>query len=300
MSSSARILFWLLMGITGAAGAQQEAISYKSTEMAPGIYMLEGQGGFTGGNLGLWTGDDGVMLIDSSMQPYKQLTLDAIAELAGGPVEFVINTHVHGDHIGNNGAFSMEGATIIAHDNIRKRMLAEGVRGPDGMQPPTPQMLPKITFSNKVTLHLNGQRAKIKHMHHAHTDGDAFVWFPEANVLHMGDVFFNGLYPYIDLDSGGSVDGFLAAQAKALTMIGTDTKIIPGHGPAAGKADLQAAHDMLMDARDRVRTLVAAGKDEAEILALNPLADYDEDWTWGFINTERMTRTLIKDAISRR
>lgn len=283
---------------TTAAAAQQEDVSYKATEMASGIVMLEGVGAFTGGNLGLWFGEDGVVLIDSSMRPYQQLTMDAIATHAGGAVEFVINTHVHGDHVGNNAAFSMAGADIIAHDNIRKRMLAEGVRGPDGNQPPPPHMLPKITFSDKVTLHLNGHHAKIMHVHHAHTDGDAMVWFPEANVMHMGDVFFNGLYPYIDLDSGGSVSGYLAAQAKALALIGSDTKIMPGHGPAASKADLQDAHQMLMEARDRVRALIAAEKSEDEILALNPLADFDSDWTWGFINTEAMTRTLIKDAMA--
>ncbi len=293
-----RALAALFFALPAFAGAAQDEISYKATEMAPGIMMLEGQGGFTGGNLGLWFGDDGVVLIDSSMQPYKQLTLDAIAEHTGSPVDFVINTHVHGDHVGNNPAFSIEGATIIAHDNIRKRMLTDGVRGAQGNQPPGPHMLPELTFSDRVTLHLNGHRAKIMHVHHAHTDGDAIVWFPEANVMHMGDVFFNGLYPFVDLDSGGSVNGFLAAQAKALAKARKDTKIIPGHGPAATKADLQKAYEMLMDARDRVRALVASGKSEDEIVAQNPLADYDADWTWGFINTERMTRTLVKDAQS--
>ncbi len=285
----------LLLLAKPALGADAK-ISYQATEMAPGIFMLEGVGGFTGGNLGLWTGADGVVLIDDGMQPYLEVMLATIETHAGAPVDFVINTHVHGDHVGNNPALSERGATIIAHDNIRARMLSDGVGGGANKQPAGPHMLPEITFADGVTLHLNGHRGRVLHVHHAHTDGDALVHFPDADVIHTGDVFFNGLFPYIDIDSGGSVDGYLAAQDKVLSLAGADTRIIPGHGPAAGKADLEAAHHMLMTARDRVRALVAAGKTQEQILALNPLADYEADWSWGFISTERMTRTLVRDA----
>ena len=286
----------LMTIVAGTAFAQSADVTYKSTELAPGIVMLEGTGGFTGGNLGLWTGADGVILIDNGMRPYLKIMLAAIKKHAGAPVDFVINTHVHGDHIGNNPHFGMQGATIIAHDKIRDRMLAKGITGPDGNKPPSEHMLPEITFSDSVTLHLNGHRAHVMHVRHAHTDGDAIIHFPDADVIHMGDVGFNGLYPYVDLDSGGSVDGFMAAQEKVLSLAGKDTKIIPGHGPLASKSDIAAARNMLGDARDRVRKLVSAGKDDEEILAMNPLADYDAEWTWGFINTERMTQMLIKDA----
>ena len=291
------ISFAIAMLTLGSAPAlaQNGEISYQSTEMAPGIVMLEGEGGFTGGNLGLWIGDDGVILIDDGMQPYLQIMLDTIRERVGAPVDFVINTHVHGDHIGNNAALSMQGATIIAHDNILKRMLSDGISGPAGREPPDRHTLPEITFSDGVTLHLNGHRAEVMHVRNAHTDGDAIIHFPDADVIHSGDVVFNGLYPFIDLDSGGSVNGYIAAQERVLSLAGKGTRIIPGHGPVASKADVEAARDMLVDARDKVHELLRSGKSEAEILASNPLADYDADWSWGFINTERMTRTLVRD-----
>lgn len=286
----------VMLVLAGTAFAQSDEVSYKATEMAPGIVMLEGVGGFTGGNLGVWSGEDGVVLIDDGMQPYLQIMLDAIEKHAGAPVSFVINTHVHGDHVGNNAAMNMQGATIIGHDNIRARLLSDGVSGADGQQPASKDMLPEITFSDGVTLHLNGHRAHVMHVSHAHTDGDAIIHFPDADIIHCGDVFFNGLFPFIDLDSGGSVDGYIAALDTVLALAGQDTRLIPGHGPAGNKAELEAARDMLMTARDRVRALVAAGKSEDDIVALDPLADFDADWSWGFITTERMTRTLIKDA----
>lgn len=291
-----KYLFLGLALLASAAGAQQENVRFKVTELAPGIAMLEGEGAFTGGNLGLWSGEDGVVLIDDGMQPYAQLLLDAIERQAGAAVNFVINTHVHGDHVGNNATMSMQGATIIAHDNIRERMLKDGVGSGDSKVAPAKAMLPEITFSDGVTLHLNGHRAEVIHVMRAHTDGDAVIHFPDADVIHSGDIFFNGLFPFIDLDSGGSVDGYLRAMSVLLTRSGAKTKIIPGHGPAAGKADLEAARDMLMSARDRIRQRVAAGKTDDEIVQENPLADLDADWSWGFINTERMTRTLIRDA----
>lgn len=277
-----------------AALAQESDISFKSTEVAPGIFMLEGVGGFAGGNLGLLDGDDGVVLIDDGMQPLFKKTAAAIRKAAGADVDFVVNTHVHGDHIGGNDALSKAGATIIAHDNLRSRLVAEG--GPDKQVPASEHWLPEVTFSESLSLHLNGHHIHIFHVARAHTDGDAVVYFPDANVIHTGDTLFNGLFPFIDLDSGGSVDGYLDAQHKVLMLAGDDTKIIPGHGPLANKADLQAAYDMLSDARDRVRKLVTAGKTEDEIIAMSPLADYHDDWNWGFITTERMTKQLIRDA----
>lgn len=289
----------LFIALTASvAGAQQEDVSFKATEMAPGIVMLEGVGAFTGGNLGLWSGEDGVVLIDDGMQPYLKIMLNAIKKQAGAPVNFVINTHVHGDHVGNNAGMSMQGATIIAHDNIRERLLKDGITGANGKQPAGKDMLPEITFSDGVTLHLNGHRAEVMHVMHAHTDGDAIIHFPDADVIHSGDVFFNGLFPFVDLDSGGSVDGIIAALDKVLTLAGSETRIIPGHGPAAVKADVESARDMLMSGRDLVRAQVAAGKNEQEIVDMNPLADYDADWSWGFITTERITRMLVKDAMA--
>jgi glyoxylase-like metal-dependent hydrolase (beta-lactamase superfamily II) len=267
------------------AGAQEGEISWKSTEVAPGLFMLEGQGGFAGGNLGLVTGDDGVVLIDDGVEPLVAVTVAAIESLTGDPVDFVINTHAHGDHTGANEAYSGNGATVVAHENLRSQMIKDGSRR---------SALPTLTFTDAVTFHLNGHAAKVFYVANAHTDGDSVIHFPEVNVIHAGDVMFNKLFPFIDMDSGGSVNGFIAGQKKILALADDETKIIPGHGMLANKADLQAAVDMLEDARDRVAELVVAGKSIEEVVAENPLADYDEGWSWGFITAERMTEQLYR------
>ena len=275
--------------------AQDSGISYKSTELAPGLYMLEGEGGFAGGNLGLLTGEDGVVLIDDGLPPLTGKLLAAIGTLTKDPVEFLINTHVHGDHIGGNEALGKMGATIVAHDNLRHRLVTEGMTTADGDVPAPKDALPVLTFADSVTFHLNGRQAFVFHVEHAHTDGDAVIHFREDNVIHTGDAMFNGLFPFIDLDSGGSVEGYIAAQRRILALANDATKIIPGHGPLAGKKDLKAAVEMLTDARDRVRQLVDAGQSEEEILAANPLEIYHDDWNWRFITTERMTKTINRE-----
>ena len=271
--------------------AQETQVTFASSEVAPGIYMLQGQGGFAGGNLGLLTGTDGVVLIDDGLEPLSDMTLAAVRDISDQPVDFVINTHVHGDHLGGNAAFSDAGATIIGHDNLRRR-LVEQESGDAGATPPPAASLPQITFDQSMTLHLNGHEAFVFHVAAAHTDGDAVIFFREANVIHTGDVMFNGLFPFIDLDSGGSLEGYLAAQEDILSLAGPETRIIPGHGPVASKADLEAAHDMLSDARGLVKRLTDEGKSIDEILAANPLAQYHAKWNWEFITTERMTRTI--------
>ena len=276
----------MLILVSGALPlAQQSEITFESIELSEGLYMLQGQGGFAGGNLGLLTGSDGVILIDDALEPLAEKVINAVETHTEATVDFVINTHVHGDHVGGNAALHKTGATIISHDNIRHRMVADDAER---------DALPEVTFSDAVTFHLNGHTAYVFHVPHAHTDGDAAIHFPEVNVIHSGDILFNGLFPFIDLDSGGSVAGYIAAQEKILSMSDADTKIISGHGPLASKADLQSAHDMLVDALSRLKKLVDAGESEADILAENPLASYHDDWNWGFITTERMTRTLYR------
>lgn len=274
--------------------AQSPEVSLKATEVVPGLIMLEGEGGFVGGNMTLLAGDDASILIDDGLEPYGALLLAAINEHAARPVDFVINTHAHGDHVGSNRALHMSGATIVAHDNIRKRLIESGWQTADGKRPPVAEELPQITFSDAVTFHLNGHTAHVFHVEHAHTDGDSMIHFTDINVIHASDVFFNGLFPYIDLDSGGSVAGYLAAQARVLALADEDTKIIPGHGPLANKADMQTAHEMLIDANARVKALVDAGKSEDQVLADNPLADYHDVWNWDFITTRKMTQMLYR------
>ena len=269
----------------GAAMAQDTELSWKATEVETGIYMLEGQGGFTGGNLGLLMGDDGVVLIDDGVPNISATTVAAVEDLTKRPVNFLINTHAHGDHTGANDVFHGKGATVVAHDKLRAALLEDDSFAPAG--------LPELTFSDSVTFHLNGQTAYVFHLPAAHTSGDAGIHFTEANVIHTGDVMFNRIFPFIDLDGGGSVDGFIAGQQKMIAMADDDTRIIPGHGPLASKADLQAAVDMLIDAQGLVKALVDAGNSLDEVKAANPLAKYDS-WSWDFITTERMTETLYR------
>lgn len=274
--------------------APQPEISFEATELASGLYVLEGVGGFAGGNVGLLTGEDGVVLIDDGLPPLTDELLEAIGELSDDPIEFLINTHVHGDHIGGNETIAQAGATIVAHDNLRSRLKADGIRMPGGSVPAPEDALPTVTFSDSVTFHLNGRNAFVFHVEKAHTDGDAVIHFRDDNVIHAGDVLFNGLYPFIDMDSGGTVDGFIAAQKRIWALADEETKIIAGHGPVAGKKELAAAIAMLEDSYARVGAMVEAGKSDEEILAANPLADYHDDWNWAFITTERMTQTLIR------
>lgn len=283
-----KIAFCILsaLALSSSAFAQQGDMLWKSTELEPGLYMLEeGNKGFPGGNLGLLTGDDGVVLIDNGLPNVAAGTIASVEALTSDPVNFVINTHAHGDHTGADAVLSESGATVVAHDNLRRALLADEQFDQRG--------IPQLTFNDSVTFHLNGHTAHVFHIPSAHTDGDAAIRFPEVNVIHAGDVFFNKVFPFIDLDGGGSVDGFIAGQQAILAKADDNTRIIPGHGPLASKADLQTAVDMLIDAKAKVKALVDAGKSKDEVLAENPLAIYDS-WSWDFITTEVMTNTLYR------
>jgi glyoxylase-like metal-dependent hydrolase (beta-lactamase superfamily II) len=288
-----------LLASTFASHAQTEqALSWEAEELAPGLYMLMGAGGFTGGNIGLSVGPDGVVMIDDAMPSSLDILQQAIRGITEQKIEFLINTHVHGDHTGNNVVFAEGGAHIVAHDNLRAHLLEHGVQGADGMQPAPEKSLPVITFSEEMSFHLNDQPARLMHLPHAHTDGDAAIYFPDADVLHAGDVFFHGLFPYIDIDSGGSVQGYIDGQQRLLDLIGDDIKIIPGHGPLASKADLADDLAMLKDAAAIIQQHIDQGRSADEVVAANPLAKYHDGYNWGFISTERMTRQLYRGLSS--
>lgn len=269
------------------AAAQNLATSVRSIEVVPGIYMLEGVDGFSS-NMGLLVGDDHVLLIDDGMSPITASLMATVQELAGRPADFVVNTHAHRDHVGSNAALADNGAIIFAHDKLRKRLAEkpEDAGGPAG--------LPVVTFADAVTFHVSGHKTIVFHVESAHTDGDAVIHFPDANVIDAGDLFFNDMFPFIDIDSGGSVAGYKAGQQQIIDLSDDDTAIIPGHGSLASKADLQVALDMLVDAEARVKKLVDAGMSLEEVLAEIPLADYHDQWNWGFITTERMTTMLYR------
>ena len=284
---------------SGISQAQEEPkISFATTEVGTGIYMLAGEGGFTGGNLGLLVGSDGVVLIDDSMPPFLDIMTQAIKDLTDQPVDFLINTHVHGDHTGNNETLGAAGTHIVAHDNLRKHLVTKGVRTQAGMVPAPKAALPVLTFSNEMSFHFNDQPATAIHVPQAHTDGDAIIHFSGANVIHAGDTFFNGMFPYIDLNSGGSIDGFINAQMKMISMSNDATKIIPGHGPLSNKKELQASVDMLIDAKMIISKHIKDGKTLEQILAANPLEKYHDTWNWGFITTEKMTAQLYNGLSS--
>ncbi len=283
-----RLITVLLAVCATPALAQNAVTAIKSTEVAPGIHVLEGADGFAGGNMTLLTGGDQVVLIDDGLGSVAQMLLDKTREIAGADIDFVINTHVHGDHAGSNAAFAENGSIIVTHDNIRRRLVADPTPagGPGG--------LPVISFSDAITFHINDNEAYVFHLETAHTDGDAAIYFRNANVLVSGDVVFHAMFPFIDLNNGGDVDGYIAAQKKMIAMIDDDTKVIPGHGAVTNKAGMEADLAMLTEARNRVKALVDEGKSGADILAANPLADFDADYSWQFITTARMTETLVR------
>jgi len=282
-----KMLAVLPLLLASLAFAQDEEITFSSSEVEPGIFMVEAKGGFGGGNMAILVGEGHVAMIDDGVPPLAENLLAHVTETAGGPIDFMVNTHVHGDHAGGNAVFADNGTVVFAHDNIRKRLLEDssGAGGPGG--------LPVITFDDGVTFHLGRIEARVEHLPKAHTDGDAVIYFPGANVIHTGDILFHGIFPFIDLDSGGTVDGYIAAQQEILSMADDETKIIPGHGSLTDKDGMKTDIDMLIDGRTMVKALVDQGKSIDDVLAANPLAKYDS-FSWEFITTERMTRTLIR------
>jgi cyclase len=257
---------------TSAAFAQQPEVTIKIEQIAPGVAVLFGQGG----NIGLSYGDDGNVLIDDQFAPLTPKILAAVATLDPDPVKFLINTHWHGDHTGGNENIGKGGTVILAHDNVRIRMATPQTR--DGKTtPPSPNIaLPVVTYHDGLSLHMNGDEIRTVHVHDAHTDGDSFVMWKKANVVHMGDLFFNRVtLPFIDLSSGGNARGMLAAANKVLAMTNDSTKYIPGHGPMATRGDLIAYRDMLKIVIDSVGNGIKAKKSLAQIQATKPAAKWD-------------------------
>lgn len=291
---------WLgacLFAAGGIAFAQQQDFSkveVTSEKVAEGVYMLKG----AGGNIGVSIGPDAVFLIDDQYAPLTPKVKAAIAALSDKPIRFVLNTHWHGDHTGGNENLGQTGALIVAHENVRRRMSAEQFVEAMGMKVPAsaPAALPVVTFTEAVTFHLNGDEIHAFHVPPAHTDGDSVVHFRKANVIHAGDLFFNGVYPFIDLSSGGSVEGVIASADRMLALAGEATRIIPGHGPVGTRADLKAFRDVVAAARDRVVAQVKSGKTLEQVVAAGPTAEFDAKWGQGFMKPERFVSILYKDA----
>jgi glyoxylase-like metal-dependent hydrolase (beta-lactamase superfamily II) len=261
----------LLLLVAAPAAAQPpnlDEVQIRVERVAPGVAVLFG----AGGNIGLSHGEDGNVLIDDQYAPLSERILAAVRSVDPDPVRFLINTHYHGDHTGGNEAIGRSGAVIVAHDNVRRRLSTEQLVLGNSVPPSPAGALPVVTFSESVTFHLNGDELRVFHVDHAHTDGDSIIYWTRANVLHMGDTFFNGMLPFIDVDGGGSIDGVIRALDQALNIATEATVIIPGHGPVARRTDLVRYRDMLRSLRDRVAAEIRAGRSVDQVKALR-LAD---------------------------
>jgi glyoxylase-like metal-dependent hydrolase (beta-lactamase superfamily II) len=287
------------LGLSLAASAQQDfsKVEVKTEKLNETTYMLVG----AGGNLGLSVGEDAVYLIDDQYAPMTPRIQAAIAAITPKPVKFVLNTHWHGDHTGGNENMGKAGAIIVAHENVRRRMDSEQFIQFFRMKVPrAPRVaLPLVTFSTDVTFHINGDEVRVFHVPAAHTDGDALVHFARSDVVHMGDVFFNWMYPFIDGDSGGTVEGVIAASDRVIAMTTDKTKIIPGHGPLANREDLRAYRDMLSTVLGRMKKMIQDGKKLEEIVAAKPTADFDAKWGGGFMKADKFVELLAVTLIKR-
>ncbi len=280
----------LFLFVFVAAGQQDfSKVEIKATKVAGNIYMLEG----SGGNIGVCAGDDGIVIVDDQYAPLANKIKEALKGISDKPLKFVINTHFHGDHTGGNVEFGTE-ATIIAHENVRKR-LQEGGPPPGGAKPASKGALPVITFDDKTTVHINGEDIRAVHFPHGHTDGDSVIFFKQANVVHMGDDFVTYGFPFVDVKSGGSISGMIAGDEKVLGMLQPDTKIIPGHGPLSTPAELRKFIDMLKETRAIVADGMKQGKTVQQLKDEHVLAKFDNLGT-GFIKTDAWIDTLYNDV----
>jgi cyclase len=279
--------------------AKFNAAPLQSQKLADDITMLSGPGG----SVVVLNGPDGKFVVDTFVAPAWPRLKEALDGLGNAPVKCVIDTHWHFDHTDNNASFRAAGATVLAHENTKKRMsephdLPVLYRASDGaltglhFDPSPVGALPQQTFADGYKLQANGETLALQHVPAAHTDTDIYVHFEKANVIQMADLFFNGMYPYIDPGTGGKITGVIAAADKILSLADNDTKIVAGHGPLGNKADLTKFRDMLVTSRDRVEKLKSAGRSAQEAVAEEPFADLDSVWGNGIINSEQWVHVV--------
>jgi glyoxylase-like metal-dependent hydrolase (beta-lactamase superfamily II) len=281
--------------ICAAFGAEQDfsKVEIKATKVAGSVYMLEG----SGGNIGVCAGEDGIVIVDDQFAPLASKIREALKGINDRPLKFVINTHFHGDHTGGNVEFGKE-ATIIAHENVRKRLQDGGAGGGSAAKSAAKEALPIITFNDRTAVHVNGEEIRAIHFPHGHTDGDAVIFFTKANVVHMGDDFVTYGFPFVDTKSGGSVSGLIAGVEKVLGMVPPDAKIIPGHGPVSTTADMRDFVQMMKDTRSLVVNAVKQGKTVQQMKEDKLLAKYS-DKNKGFIKAEGWIDVLHADVTAK-
>jgi glyoxylase-like metal-dependent hydrolase (beta-lactamase superfamily II) len=286
MKSFSRLLLGVLVTVVAVCECQAQQdfskVEIKATKVAGNVYMLEG----SGGNIGVSVGSDGILIVDDQFAPLADKIKAALKGLGEGKLKFILNTHWHGDHTGGNVAFGPE-APIIAHDNVRKRLSTE--QKSEFFKRTTPaspkEALPVITFGQSLSVHFNGEEIRVIHFPHGHTDGDSVIFFTTSNIVHMGDDFFSGRFPFVDLESGGSVEGLTKNISEVIAKLPANVKLIPGHGPISGIEDLKLYHRMLVETTDIVRKKMAAGKTLDEIKK-EGLPDEWKTWGTGFIKTD--------------
>ena len=290
------VLACLAVAAAPAAHAQRtfDEVVITPLKLADGLWMLTG----AGGNLLVCAGPDGALLVDAQYGPLAAKIRAVVDSLSGGrPLRFVLNTHYHGDHVSGDSAMAAAGATIVAPANARRRMSVDRFNETFGTTTKAVPAagLPVLTFSDSLTFYLNGLEIRVVHLPPGHTDGDAVVWIPGANVLHTGDLLFNGTYPVIDVSAGGSIGGMIRSLDLLLPIAGSATKIVPGHGPLADRAALLRFRSMLLAVRDRVTKLVTEGRTLEQVMAAKPLADLDQAWGAGFMKPDMFLQIVYRD-----
>ncbi len=270
---------------SSGAGHADDAVGIKTTQLRDNLYMLAGKGG----NIGLFTGSDGSFMIDDQYAPLTEKILAAVKSVGGQAPKYLVNTHFHADHTGGNENLGNGGTLIMAHHRVRERLQAGSFVSAFGMKSPAANKaaLPVVTFSTDIHLHINGDTVQVVHVSNGHTDGDSFVFFEKANVVHAGDLFFNGFFPFIDAPNGGTLKGVIAGADAILALTNNRSKIIPGHGPLANRADLQRFRDMLEVANSRLLALKDRGMTLQQVKAEAPLADLAADWGNGIFNVNK-------------
>lgn len=286
----------LLFAVSAHAQTDFSKVEVKATKVAGNVYMLQG----SGGNIGVSVGDDGLLIVDDQFAPLADKIRAALKGLADKKLRFILNTHWHGDHTGGNVAFGPE-ATIIAQDNVRKRLATEQKSTVfNSTTPASPkEALPVITFNDSLSVHFNGEDIRAIHFPHGHTDGDSVIFFSASNVVHLGDDFFAGRFPFVDLESGGSVEGLVKNIGELILKIPADAKLIPGHGPISTLDDLKSYHRMLQQTTEIVRGKIAAGKTLDQIKTEGLPAEW-APWGTGFIKTDRWVETIYKSLTAKK
>ena len=294
MKSFVALLLLFAAQLLVVAQDDYSKVEIKATKVNGNVYMLEG----AGGNIGVSVGSDGILIVDDQFAPLAEKIKAALKTLGDGKLKFILNTHWHGDHTGSNAILGRE-APIIAHDNVRKRLSTEQkIEFFKMTVPPSPaEALPVITFDNSLSVHFNGEEIKVIHFPNGHTDGDSVIFFTKSNVVHMGDDFFAGRFPFVDLDSGGSVQGLAKNIGEIIPKIPAGTKLIPGHGPISTVDDLKAYHRMLIETTDVVRKKMAAKKTLDQIKSEGLPAEW-KSWGEGFVKTDSWIQ-LVYTSLSK-